>query len=559
MLSLTLIGITILKSLGALNVLHVEVLTCVLCVLQHQATQRSSISATPPASAASNGGAQPPAETAGASCNADRQLPDTHDQAVDSRAAVRPPPVQHALPPLIQQLLSRTANRSPQASAVGPADSSSMHPPSSALPSRQQIAPGASAEPHGGTVSSIRAPDAEPPLLPMPVEATASVSRIPEFGSIGPHLGLAYALQNSSPRLPQPQLPLKQAQGNSAKPGHHVTAPPQPEANSLCSRNPVEESSEPQLLSPPQAAYVSTAAKSPNRAAYMPMHQPGSLQNGVQETVTAPDLPTEAPIAQQRPGSQPDSMHGQALERAPHPAAHNGLPTGPMQTPRPQGPSGHAPPHAAETAPHAGQTSPSTAASLTPTRPQPSPAKMNGAHRQPPTSRPPPPGFSAWGGPPRPVSGWGGPPRPANGLRQAGLDSHHLNNHQRQSEIRTEQPKSYAAVTVADTYRKQQSAASSQGDEDHSSQQSHLAADDNAVSSGASSQTDMASDCINGGQALGSCQLPKKLAQRAADDDEIPASFCCPITQVSKALGHVLLKPNLTIFCILGASALPGS
>ena len=47
------------------------------------------------------------------------------------------------------------------------------------------------------------------------------------------------------------------------------------------------------------------------------------------------------------------------------------------------------------------------------------------------------------------------------------------------------------------------------------------------------------------GRLPGSCPLPKKLAQRAADDDEIPASFCCPITQVSKALDHVLLKHNV--------------
>ena len=497
----------------------------------------------PPASLGSHGAAHPPAEAAGTSCKADCQLPDTHVQKVDSRAAVKPPPVQHALPPLIQQLLSRTAKRSPQAGAVAPADSISMHPPSSALPPRLEVASGGSPEPHGDSASSMPAPDAELPVLPMPVKAAASVPHIPEFGSVGPHLGLAYALQKSSPRLRQPQLPLMQAHGNSAQPGDRRIALPQPEANGLCSQKPVELSSEPQLLAPPQAAYVSTAARSPNRAAYMPMHQPGSLQNGVQETVTAPALPTEAPLAQQRPGSQPDSMHGQAPESAPHPAAQTGLPTGAMQTPRPQGPSEHAPPHAAETAPHAGQPGPSTAASLTPARPQPSPAKMHGAHRQPPSSRPPPPGFNARGGPPRPVSGWGGPPRPPNGLRQAGLDSHHLDNHQRQSE----QPKSYAAVTVADTYRKQQSAASSQEDEDHSSQQSHLAADGDALSSGASSQTDAASDCINGGQAPESCLLPKKLAQRAADDDEIPASFCCPITQVSKALDHFLLKHNVTM------------
>ena len=459
------------------------------------------------------------------------------------------PPVQHALPPLIQQLLSRTANRSPQASAVAPADSSSMHPPSSALPSRQDVAPGASAKPRGETVSSMHAPDAELPLLPMPVEATASVPHIPVFGSIGPHLGLAFALQNSSPRLPQPQLPLTQAHGNSSKPGHHLTALPQPEANSLCSQEPVEQSTEPQLLSPPQAAYVSTAAKSPNRAVYMPMHQPGSLQNSVQETVTAPALPSEAPVAQQRPGSQADSMHGQARESAPHHAEENGLPPGAMQTPGPQGPSGHVPPRVAEIAPHAGQTGTSTAASLTPTRPQPSPAKMNGAHRQPPSSRPPPPGFNAWGG----------PPRPPNGLQQAGLDSHHLDKHHRQSESRTEQPKSYAAVTVADTYRQQQSAASSQGDEDHSSQQSHHAADGDALSSGASSQSEVPLGCIDGEQAPGACQLPRKLAQKTADDDEIPASFCCPITQVSKALGSILLKHAPAIFSILRASALPGS
>ena len=511
-----------------------------------------------PASAASNGAAQPPAGTAGTSSKADHQLLDTNEQAVSSRAAVTAPPVQHALPPLIQQLLSRTANRSPQASAVAPADSSGMHQPSSALPPRLDVASAGSAEAHGGTASSMPPPDAELPVLPMPVEAAASVPHIPEFGSIGPHLGLAFALQKSSPGLPQPQTPSKQEHISTSKPEHNVTALAQPAANGLCSQEPVEESVKPQNLPPPQAAYISPTLKSPDIAAYMPMHQPGSLQCSDQESVTASVLPTEAPsAAQQRPRSQPDSMHGQGLESAPHPAARNGLPTGAMQTPRRQGPSGHALPHAAETAPHAGQTGPSTAASLTPTRPQPSPAKMNGAHRQPPSSRPPPPGFTAWCGPPRPVSGWGGPPRPPNGLRQAGLDSHHLDNHQGQSESRTEQPKSYAAVTVADTYGKQQSAAGSREDEDHSSKQSHLAADGNAQSSGASSQTDAASDCIDAGQAQGICQLPKKLAQRAADDDEIPASFCCPITQVSKALGHVLLKHDLAIFCTLRASALP--
>ena len=169
--------------------------------------------------------------------------------------------------------------------------------------------------------------------------------------------------------LPQPQLPLKQAHGNSAQPGDHMIALPQPEANGLCSQMPVEQSRSTASVTATDCI-CQHGSQIPSRAAYMPMHQPGSLQNGVQETVTAPDLPTEAPIAEQRPGSQPDSMHGQALERAPHLAAHNGLPTGAMQTSRPQGPSEHAPPHAAETAPHPGQPGPSTAASLTPARPQ---------------------------------------------------------------------------------------------------------------------------------------------------------------------------------------------
>ena len=292
----------------------------------------------PPASAASNGAAQPPAGTAGTSSKADHQLLDTNEQAVSSRAAVTAPPVQHALPPLIQQLLSRTANRSPQASAVAPADSSSMHQPSSALPPRLDVASAGSAEHHDGTASSMPAPDAELPVLPMPVEAAASVPHIPEFGSIGPHLGLAFALQKSSPGLPQPQTPSKQEHISTSKPVHNVTALAQPAANGLCSQEPVEESVKPQSLPPPQAAYISPTVKSPDRAAYMPMHQPGSLQCSDQESVTASVLPTEAPsAAQQRPRSQPDSMHGQGLESAPHPAAQNGLPTGAMQTPRPSG------------------------------------------------------------------------------------------------------------------------------------------------------------------------------------------------------------------------------
>ena len=430
-----------------------------------------------------------------------------------------------------------------------------MHAPDAELPVLPTPVE-ATAEPHSGTVSSMHAPDAELPVLPMPAEATASISGIPEFGSIGPHLGLAYALQSKSPRLPQPQLPLLQAHGNDAAPEHHITALPQPEANSYPTEEAVEESVEPQILPPPQAACASTAAQSSARAADMPTQQPGSLQQRVQESVTAHPLPTEVPTAApQGPGSQPATAHSQAPENAPHPAAQNSRLTGAMQTPRPQGASSHAPPHAAEAAPHAGQTGASADASLTPARPQPSPARMNGAHRQAPSGRPPPPGFNAWGRPLRPVNGWSRPTQPANGLRQAGLDSHHLNYHQGQSEKRIEQPESTAAVVVADTYRKQQSAASSQDDEENSSQQSHLAAGD-ALSSGASSQSEVASGCIDAWQAQGSGQLPKKLAQRAADDDEIPASFCCPITQVSKALGRVLPKHCLAVSCILRAPVL---
>ena len=76
--------------------------------------------------------------------------------------------------------------------------------------------------------------------------------------------------------------------------------------------------------------------------------------------------------------------------------------------------------------------------------------------------------------------------------------------------------------------------------------------------SGASSRAETALGYSDNWQAQGSHQLRKKPAQRAEDDDEIPASFCCPITQVSGALGYVLLKHVLAFLCILRASALSG-
>ena len=114
-------AIDTLKSFGALNVLHVKVLTngaLYPAAPSHPADQHPSnascLSGIQWCSTATCRGLQ------GQAVRLTISFLETNDQAVSSRAAVTAPPVQHALPPLIQQLLSRTANRSPQASAVGP-------------------------------------------------------------------------------------------------------------------------------------------------------------------------------------------------------------------------------------------------------------------------------------------------------------------------------------------------------------------------------------------------------------------------------------------------------
>ena len=297
-----------------------KALTCCVVTLQQQAPQCNGAPAPPPASAGSQSAVQPPAETAETSYEPECQTFKTHDQAADSKAAAKAPPVQHALPPLIQQLLSRTAKYSPPASAVTSAEKSSVQSQPSALPTPQEDASGGSAKPHGGTVSSMHASGAEVFMLPAPVEAAASISGIPEFGSISPQLGLAFALQSSSPRVSQPEPPFEQAHADSSEPGHHMTALPQPEASEVHSQKPMEEPNGPVRLPPPQAAYVSTAVKNLGRAAYRPMNQPGSLQHGAQENGTAHAAPTKTPVtAHQRPGSQPESMNGNAPESAPTP------------------------------------------------------------------------------------------------------------------------------------------------------------------------------------------------------------------------------------------------
>lgn len=450
---------------------------------QQEQLQKADDAALPAATAALESNAQPPQEAAEASTPPEGMLDHSSSEVIERDEAATAKPMQQSLPPIIQQLLSKTARYRPPATIPSPANStegsaSQALGPASSTP--QQVSTSVAPVPQFGSMS----PDKVHPALAWSgtallasLEASASTPSITQFGTITPQQApalMAPQPQQSSSGSLQPQ-PESRA---THRPNEHIDGPilrPQPWA--VHTAQPAESTAGP--VEQPHSSAVHTDR--PVEAKH------GSLEEQPEASAVHSDRPAEAssgPTGQQHslPGKDPQSYAAQA----------RGLAAAP-QRPRPQ--------------------------------PQPRPSMVNGIHRPGPSSRPPPPGFVSRAG----SNSFG----PGSAQQAEGRKPHEAAPPQPQQRIGSVQ------TILAGAGREEPPAASvsAASATSHASSMPHslAAANGSAHSPAAVLPQGMSVAQSSNWQAATNSQLRRKRAAKAEDCDEIPDSFCCPITQVCRA------------------------
>ena len=537
---------------------------------------------------------QPESSAAASSAQAAQQ------EEIPQEASPKPKP--QGLPPLIQQLLSRTAPIRPPASAAPSPQSSTSQsqPPASSVPGENSA--GATPVSQFGTVSA-EATSATPG--PVFVSLTGGAPQLPvKFGSMSPLPPPAPALrpppeaQVGVLELLQGQPEGQQSSAHSAVPNQQIDTMldlgpaqhsrpaeqsarssqrrPQPKAAST--NGPAKQAGGPTVLvaqvSAAGAAHTgahmqqlpaSPAARSSPRLAYAPSRDPPKATQPYSTVSEGPPAALQRPQPQQRP--------------LPAPEAHTG---GHMQ---------HSPASVAASMPPQTAYSPSTSASQPPgavqrqqplQRPQPAQRPQpNGIQRPQPSPRAPPPGFSNRPGSAQTGEGVSYPgagcvqqpssAQTGEGVTYAGTDSAQQPEYRKSTELHSpavptkgmgpvqagsaskaataspqpgtagEQSSKAPGQTVAGKEAKAQPPAKPLGGSIRSQSSSsssssmrngHPATNGSWQISGHSASTGaMYSKAWRDAQDR---QLQRKAVLKAGDPDNIPDSFCCPITHVSQ-------------------------
>lgn len=517
---------------------HTEHQTTSVCVhadMQAKAGQTPGHAAAPASSASTTAGSKPaedpaqgkaqPGSKAGDATATDSGAPAAGGLA-QTNTAEQPAPearkVQHSLPPIIQQLLSKTGkNKLPATDALAPTPASTSTPARAFLVPAMASAALLEQPGTGRAMPQAATADAGAPLLLQGSVIQGLSGGAPQFGSMPPLLPPTPALstpasQISFGSISEPQLSAQPAPASWSLPSAQISA--LLHEGTPHSSAPTEQSSGHVKQAQPDAAHIDRPAED----SYEPVSQsvPSTLH-----------------------GALPVAHLNQQLESLQPNAAHSTMPENLALTPTRQRPQ--------------------------PTkRPQPArkPYMGDGPSSRPPQpgSRPPPPGFGAV------PTGTSRPPSNSS-MHSASSAARREPN---EATPQAQQPKSLvpskaAAAVVEEQASPPSVAPGSSAASDtswHSASigfgqeaQSEMMASPRSVSS-QSGNAQRSKPALNGiaqhhkaaapvtretahtdsFHSAPRKQLHKTPAAKSGEEDDIPQSFCCPITQVSCHVGCIL-------------------